>query len=265
MTLCGNVILGGDEGIYWYSSNNCSILNNTIASIQSAIVFSDISNTTVIGNRLASVEVGYTAYDDGGNNTQWDDGTSIGNAWYHYNGTGVYNIPGSSNSTDHFPTIFDPPFPIDFQGPVILAPGGSLYVDYMYEYPSYWRFEARVSDPSGVEMVTVTVNGIIHEMIHQPTPEDPDLYIYDHPNPRYMIYSFWAVDYLGYETEEPGGFISIGVFGRPTQNPALVTAILQTGFLSIFIILVIWWKRDAILNSRFLKPSTQTEAQSGIV
>jgi hypothetical protein len=102
-------------------------------------------------------------------------------------------------------------------------------------------------------MVTINVNDAIHEMIHQPTPEEPDLYIYDHPNPRYMIYSFWAVDCLGYETEEPGGFISIGVFGSPRQPPTLATVLLQIGAISTFIIIVIWWKRDTIRNSRLLR------------
>ncbi|MFW9974450.1 MAG: NosD domain-containing protein [Candidatus Thorarchaeota archaeon] len=257
LTVQSNIILGGYEGIFSYKSNNCSILNNTIANIRTAIAFIDMSNSTIIGNRLASVEEVYTAVDSGGSNNHWDDGISHGNAWYHYNGTGVYNIPGSTNSIDHFPTRFDPIFPIDFEGPVILAALGPLYVDYMYEYPSHWRFIARVSDPSGVEMVTITVNGAVHEMVHQPTTEEPDLYIYDHVHPRMMTYSYWAVDSLGYETETGQGFISIGVFAGPSPPSMQTMVLLQIGIISFCIILVVWWKRDAIRNSRFLKDAIQ--------
>ncbi|MFW9893092.1 MAG: NosD domain-containing protein [Candidatus Thorarchaeota archaeon] len=252
-----NTIRGGYESLFITESNNTFVLNNTFACIQLAVWLYRSKNTTVVGNELATVEQGYTAVDEFGVNNHWDDGLSLGNAWYHYNGTGAYNIPGSTNSTDHFPTVYCPPFPIDFEGPVIRAPGGSLYVDYMYEFPSHWRFEARVSDPSGVEMVTITVNDAIYEMTHQPTSDDPDLYVYDYPNPRYMRYSFWAVDSLGYETEAPGGFISIGVFGGLSQLPTLTTILLQITAILAIISLVVWWKRDAIRHSRFISGATR--------
>jgi hypothetical protein len=252
-----NTIRGGDESLQIFSSNNTSVINNTMACMLQAVWLYTSTNITLFGNELATVEVGYTAVDEFGVNNCWDDGISLGNAWYDYNGTGVYRIPGSTNSTDHFPTIFYPHFPIDFEGPIIRAPGGSLYVDYIDDFPSHWRFEARVSDPSGVEIVTITVNDAIHEMTHQPAADDPDLYVYDHPNPRYMTYSFWAVDSLGYETEEPGGFISIGVFGSSSRPPTLAIILLQIGAISTIIILTMWWKRDVIRDSRFLKGATR--------
>ncbi|MDH4214229.1 MAG: right-handed parallel beta-helix repeat-containing protein [Candidatus Thorarchaeota archaeon] len=43
------------------------------------------------------------ALDDGLSN-QWDDGISIGNTWGDYNGIGVYVVPGSAGSVDHYPT-----------------------------------------------------------------------------------------------------------------------------------------------------------------
>jgi hypothetical protein len=247
--LLENSIHGGDESLFINTSNNTLVLNNTFACIRQAVWLYKTINTTVVGNELATVESGYSAVDEFGENNMWDDGITIGNAWYDYNGTGVYNIPGSTNSTDHFPKKFNPDFPIDFEGPIILAPGGSLYVDYVNEYPSHWRFEARVSDPSGVEIVTITVNGVTHEMIHQPSTEDPDLYVYDQPNPRYMTYSFWAKDTLGYETEEPGGFISIGVIGRPSYPPTPATIFLQIGLISAAIFMVLSWKREAIRSA----------------
>jgi len=42
------------------------------------------------------------AMDDGTSN-QWDDGISIGNTWGDYNGKGVYVVPGSAGSVDHYP------------------------------------------------------------------------------------------------------------------------------------------------------------------
>jgi hypothetical protein len=138
-----NSVHGGYEWcLFITSSTNIMVLDNSFASVRQAVWLYETTNTTLIGNELATVEEGYTAVDDRGVNNSWDDGISLGNAWYNYNGSGKYNIPGSTNSTDHFPTIFDPSFPIDFEGPTILAPGGTLYVDYMYEFLSHWRFEA---------------------------------------------------------------------------------------------------------------------------
>ena len=48
------------------------------------------------------------AYDSAGSNNVWDDGVSIGNAWDDYSGSGVYEIFGSSGSTDRYPSLLQP-------------------------------------------------------------------------------------------------------------------------------------------------------------
>ncbi|MHA2025085.1 MAG: NosD domain-containing protein [Candidatus Thorarchaeota archaeon] len=238
-----NTILGGYEGVSSWNSNNCTILNNTIASIRSAILLSDAMNTTVVGNRLASVEEEYTAVDIGGSFNNWDDGISLGNAWFDYQGTGVYPIPGSSNSVDNYPTKFNPTFSIDFEGPYILAPLGFMAIDFTDTIPTTWGFIATVTDPSGVDLVIITINGVEQEMIHQPTSENPDQYVYNHPNPTTMTYSYWANDSLGFSSETPEGFISLGVFpfGGPEPTDDLyIIAIVIIGFLGIVMIVSYW-------------------------
>lgn len=243
VTFLENTILGGDEGLFFYNSNNCTILNNTIASIRSAILLSDAMNTTVVGNRLACVEEGYTARDTRGAFNDWDDGIAQGNAWFDYQGTGVYPIPGSSYSVDRFPTKFDPTFLIDFEGPYILAVLGSMAIDFTDTIPSSWGFEATVSDPSGVDMVIITINGLEREMIHQPTSENPDRYVYNHPNPTTMTYSYWANDSLGFSSETDQGFISLGVLpvGPEPTDDLYVVAIVVIGFLLGIVMVVSYW------------------------
>lgn len=44
-------------------------------------------------------------FDEGSNNTWYDDATEEGNWWSDYSGTGLYSIDGPSNSTDPYPII----------------------------------------------------------------------------------------------------------------------------------------------------------------
>lgn len=46
-----------------------------------------------------------TNADDDGADNSWDDNVSQGNSWSDYDGSGVYEIQGSSDSIDHYPSI----------------------------------------------------------------------------------------------------------------------------------------------------------------
>ncbi|MHA2067596.1 MAG: NosD domain-containing protein [Candidatus Thorarchaeota archaeon] len=59
----------------------------------------------VIGNLIGWNVVG-NAQDDGTSNT-WDDGISTGNGWSDYSGSGVYTVPGTAESIDHFPVLIE--------------------------------------------------------------------------------------------------------------------------------------------------------------
>lgn len=227
-TIVNNTLKGGNYGVYSYLSHNSVFMNNTVASIIHAIVMDNSSNNTIIGNRFASTEKEVAR--DYGTSNLWDDGISIGNAWLDYQGTGVYNIPGNAGSTDHFPTEFKPSFSIifDFEGPHIIASVGTLNVDFVDDFPEFWSFVATVTDTTRVDTVIITVNEEPHLMIHQPTTENPDLYVYHHPNPRFMRYSYWANDSLGLSTETEQGWISCGVFRYTTYTQPTTTTTTST-------------------------------------
>ncbi len=213
-----NTFLGGDSGLFSWESHDCDIFNNTIASNGYAIHVRESSNGSIIGNQFGSV-AGETALDDGTDNS-WDDGVSLGNAWLDYDGIGEYQIPGMANSIDHFPTKFEPLFPMDFDGPSISIPFYFVHFDYIGEIPASYRFCATVTDPSEVDTVIITVNGGAHVMNHQPTPEDPDLYIFDYPNPGAMRHSYWANDSVGHSSATEEGFISMGIIAGTVQDTA---------------------------------------------
>lgn len=209
-----NTLLGGTYGFASYENHNCSILNNTIASNKNAILLAESTNQSIIGNRFGSI-YGETAIDDGFNNS-WDDGISLGNAWLDYQGFGDYNITGEANSTDHFPTKFEPSFPLDWDGPYLSAYVGFALIEYFYELPSNYTFRATVNDTSGVDTVLITVNGIVHEMVHQPSVYNPDAYVYVHPISSKtlcsMTFSYWANDTLSFNTETGNGYYSLAVW-----------------------------------------------------
>lgn len=121
----GNAAVQG-IGIHLSSSNNCTIKENTLFELYTGFV-SDFgsSNVTIFNNHIHDnqwfgIELretceGFRIYNnsfwyndlanaiDNGILNYWDDGVSIGNQWDDYNGTGVYAIPGSAGSVDHFP------------------------------------------------------------------------------------------------------------------------------------------------------------------
>ena len=61
----------------------------------------DSSQNEIFGNMFVNNTEG-NALDDGEDNS-WDDGIGSGNFWDDYGGTGVYVIPGTAGSVDHYP------------------------------------------------------------------------------------------------------------------------------------------------------------------
>ncbi|TFG33682.1 hypothetical protein EU527_07285 [Candidatus Thorarchaeota archaeon] len=121
----GNAGVQG-PGIHLSNSHNCTIRENELCELYTGLTFEwgssnvTIYNNLIHDNRHYGIEVGETCegfriynnsfwYNDlehaidNGHTNYWDDGISIGNQWDDYNGTGVYVIPGSAGSVDHFP------------------------------------------------------------------------------------------------------------------------------------------------------------------
>jgi parallel beta-helix repeat protein len=113
-------------GVHASNSHNYTINDNELFELYIGLFFEiGDSNTTISNNRIHDnhrygIELGeacegFRIYNnsfwyndlghaiDKGNSNNWDDGISIGNQWDDYSGTGVYNIPGSAGSVDHFP------------------------------------------------------------------------------------------------------------------------------------------------------------------
>jgi len=95
-------------GFYLRSSDNCTLTNNTVSDNQ---LYGIYLGTGCEYNRLYLNRLGNNsesnAKDNGGSNS-WDDGVSSGNYWLDYNGTGIYQIPGSAGSVDNYPFVWEP-------------------------------------------------------------------------------------------------------------------------------------------------------------
>ncbi|MHA1961546.1 MAG: right-handed parallel beta-helix repeat-containing protein [Candidatus Thorarchaeota archaeon] len=130
--IMNNTITGNDVGVYLedYSDNN-TIESNTISGNypNGVAIWHYSSNNTVVNNTISGngagvycdtdtennlIYLNVIAYNDGQNSN--DDGTDnhwnttgIGNSWSDYTGTGVYHIPGSAGSIDHYPFVYTHP------------------------------------------------------------------------------------------------------------------------------------------------------------
>jgi parallel beta-helix repeat protein len=88
-------------------SDEIKVLYNTLfRNDEVGLALGEYTNSIdVYGNLIGWNEVG-NALDDGASNT-WDDGQSTGNGWSDYSGIGVYVIPGTAESIDHFPVLIE--------------------------------------------------------------------------------------------------------------------------------------------------------------
>lgn len=112
------------EGVSLDTTDNCTVRDSSIFHNQIGIksfVTSNLKvyNNVVYSNTYAGIEIGFfsennTVYQnrigwneewnavDNGNNNAFTDGSSIGNSWSDYVGTGVYEIYGIGGSIDIF-------------------------------------------------------------------------------------------------------------------------------------------------------------------
>jgi len=114
------------HGIHLQYSHDCTIFNNTLSSNTEAgfhlspvsnrnNITCNIANNNGVGFLLSEKSESNTLYLNriGPNNSQnavddgdiniWDDGVAWGNYWSDYDGQGIYNISGESNSVDRYP------------------------------------------------------------------------------------------------------------------------------------------------------------------
>ena len=124
-SFCNNSIRKALNGIYLEYGSFCSIENNSVAECQIGIdlwfsehcqiVGNRVFNSSQVGIRLTADSqynkvyynsIGWNAEngEDRGSSNTWDDGSSQGNKWTDYYGTGWYSIPGTAGSWDRFPS-----------------------------------------------------------------------------------------------------------------------------------------------------------------
>ncbi len=99
-----SIVHGGVHGVE-LGSSGCSIIGNTLAynGATNLYVHVSTSNNLIYGNKFA--DPGDVSVYDYGTDNQFDDGSSIGNSWSDYDGVGIFEIPGSAGSADHYPSI----------------------------------------------------------------------------------------------------------------------------------------------------------------
>jgi parallel beta-helix repeat protein len=85
-----------------WSIRNNTVLNNTGVGIR---LGEQTGNISLLYNRLGWNEID-NAMDDGSDN-KWDDGVDQGNYWSDYDGSGIYLVPGSAGSVDHYPLLLE--------------------------------------------------------------------------------------------------------------------------------------------------------------
>lgn len=107
-TLENNNVTNNQNGILIAGpGRNVTVLENTVTDNEgNGLELGEYASfTLVVGNRFGW-NLDHNAVDNGTNNL-WDDGASIGNAWSDYNGDGGYPIPGSAESIDHYPSLYE--------------------------------------------------------------------------------------------------------------------------------------------------------------
>jgi parallel beta-helix repeat protein len=197
--------------------NNTIRFNKIIGGHWGITMENNSANNSFYGNKVGWISTG-NAWDDGLSN-QWDDNISMGNIWDDYSGSGIYQISGTSGSSDRFPSMLTE----DILGPSIV--GGlhdGLCIDY-YSAPDFFRFETTVTDTSGVDTVLINANNIWYEMELNSTSEEPNRYICDVPFQGGYTYYFWANDTFGNAAMTYTAYISLGVLGPPPSSTTTVS------------------------------------------
>ncbi len=97
------------SGIDMYSSMSNVVFNNLITNNThyGITLVGESRFNQIYGNAIGWNELG-NAYDDGSNNTWFDEGNRMGNWWSDFNSTSsdVYEIDGDANSIDYYPIAY---------------------------------------------------------------------------------------------------------------------------------------------------------------
>jgi len=117
-----NTIMFNDYGFRTFAAYNCNIAYNKIYGNNVYGIFLEWScrYLVIYGNRLGWNSV--NARDDDNTDIYWDLGVSLGNSWSDYDGSGSYVVPGTTGSTDSYPSVLT-----DFTAPLIDAPADIAY------------------------------------------------------------------------------------------------------------------------------------------
>ncbi len=117
-----NTIMFNDYGFRTFAAYNCNIAHNKIYGNDEYGIFLEWScqYMVIYGNRLGWNSV--NARDDDNTDIYWDLGASLGNSWSDYGGSGIYVVPGTTGSTDNYPSVLT-----DYTAPSIDAPTDIAY------------------------------------------------------------------------------------------------------------------------------------------
>jgi parallel beta-helix repeat protein len=117
-----NTIMFNDYGFRTFAAYNCNIANNKIYGNNMYGIFLEWScqNMSLYENRLGWNSV--NARDDDNTDIYWYLGAGIGNSWSDYGGSGIYVVPGTTGSTDNYPSVLT-----DSTVPSIDAPADIAY------------------------------------------------------------------------------------------------------------------------------------------
>ena len=199
-----------DYGIFCGRSFYALIFNNTIYSNKlQGIALYGSSDCTIYSNDIGGNSP--NAEDRFGVSNQWDDGISMGYFWDDYNGLGVYEIEGSTNSVDRFPTLWPhdlwgPDFQCEYPRSLMTVTLGS---NYEWKYLDYYFFSINVTDPSGVDCVQIVKRTHFgdgdpqwkyYTMTYDPFPNNPNQYTFNYSfqeEPYPVNFHFLANDTLG--------------------------------------------------------------------
>jgi len=154
--IANNTVFSGSEDSIWYQSSiNIHLVNNTLIGCAKAITLWDIDSSYIINNTISvssdqalflnsqsednvlyGNKLGWNyinAKDDGVNNT-WDNSIDFGNYWSDYSPPGVYNISGSADAVDRYPSIL-----IDNTPPIIDHPNDIEFDEGMTGNIIHWN------------------------------------------------------------------------------------------------------------------------------
>jgi len=138
-----NTIIDSSTGIVVYSHNN-TIANNTVADNEGygILVYGNI-NLIYLNNLTMNLE------DNGrsnGEGNQWDNGVDSGNYWGDWDGSAVYNVPGSEGCIDRYPmgeanTTTGTEIPEEFDALILVSIGSIVIITVAVIW--IWKFKRK--------------------------------------------------------------------------------------------------------------------------